>query len=224
MKKIFTLVCAAAAAMTLWAQEPTTVLDLSAPTNPTTIEFTEAGFWTETYSEDYDAIEFAPFVFSHLIGGSNWGGIYWDGFTVCKGNDVTDHTADGWPQLYEWFNIAGGGVGELDPTGRIEADPDKPYLVAYWAEFMGPDCCTVTMTEDRTFQVDGMYVTNTCQTYYVAKNGNGFARAFDQEGDALMLVAHGVNSEQNTETTGSRYPRIAIVCTGRYAIPLKYRQ
>lgn len=194
MKKIFTLVCAATAAMTLWAQDPSVVLDLSAPTNPTTIEINETGYWTGTYDENYSAIEFAPFKLSHLIGGSSWGGMYWDGFTVCKGNDMDNHNNDGWPGTYEWFNMAGGGVGSIDPTGSVVADPNQPYVIAYWASFMGNDCNVVTMTEGQSFQVDGMYVTNTTQGYYVAKEGNAMARALDQEGDAFVLEAHGVDA------------------------------
>ncbi len=36
-----------------------------------------------------------------------------------------------------------------------------------------------------------------------------------------LIVSRKKIAEQSTDTTGSRYPKIAIVCTGKLPIPLK---
>ena len=41
---------------------------------------------------------------------------------------------------------------------------------------------------------------------------------------AIPMCSRRKIAEHSTETTGSMYPRIATVCTGRVLIPLKYRQ
>ena len=47
-----------------------------------------------------------------------------------------------------------------------------------------------------------MYVTNNCYPYFSFENGDGFARAFDQEGDSFKLIAIGL--DENYEETDNQ--------------------
>lgn len=166
-------------------------LDLNNPANPETIEFGDNGAWTGTYNDqDYTFIEFTPFAFSHLISGSSWGGTYWDGFTVCK------NTADA---AATWVNNAAGG-GMTIADGEAQTDAEAPYLVCYWASFMD-GTAQVMFNDGKLYDVQGMYVTNNATTYNECVNGGGVARALNQDGDYLKLIATGYDA--NGEVTGT---------------------
>ena len=187
MKKIFTLAAAAMLVAGVNAQEVIT-LDLTNPANPETIEYNEDGSWTETYNDEIPYIEFTPFAFSHVLGGS-WGGYYWDGFTVTKSGDNTD-----------WYT--GGGVktenGEIvADNGVAEADANAPFLVGYYgSDYAGAtyEACNLMFNDGEQYEALGVYVTNHTWPYYSYTNGDGFARAFDQEGDYFKLIAHGIDA------------------------------
>ena len=197
MKKIFTLAAVAMMAAGMYAQQGYT-LDLNNPTNPETIEFGDNGAWTGTYNDqDYQFLEFTPFAFSHLISGSSWGGTYWDGFTVCKSGETSA----------SWVNsAAGGGLmlsdAEVMPEqGDVaQTNADAPYLVCYWASFM-EGTAQVMFNDGKQYAVKGMYVTNNATTYNECLNGGGVARALNQEGDYLKLIATGYDA--NGEVTGT---------------------
>ena len=211
MKKIFTFAMSAFMASTVWANVIT--LDMNANINPDALEFGENGVWTECYNDvDYTWLEFGnnkgEFMFSHLIAGegSSWGGYYWDGFTPAIGGDQTDYgmpgTSGGWTTNYGGCMAGGGCV--INEDGTVTADPDQPYLVAYYASFWGFPTNEV-MFVDRNGNTDftpvGVYVCNHPWPYYGCVHGDGMARAFE-EGDYFELTAVGVGVD-GVERTAS---------------------
>lgn len=212
MKKFFTLATCALMAGAMWANVIT--LDLNANINPSVIEYNENGVWTECYNDvDYTWLEFGDlrgeFMISHLIDGegASWGGYYWDGFTPATGGDQTDYGQPGssasWTTNFGGCMAGGGCV--INEDGSVTADPDQPYLVAYYSNWTmeGPCCQVMFMDKDgkMTFTPAGVYVCNHPWPYYGCVHGDGMARAFD-EGDYFELVAHGVAAD-GAETTTS---------------------
>ncbi len=204
MKKFYLAMAAIAALGVANAQESIT-LDLNNPTTPASIEWMQSEYltgsdgyyWTGTYSDEVKWMQFGDFMVSHTLGGS-WGGIYWDGFTVCRGSDKSDHTATddgGWLQ-HCWFNIAGGGLNENN-----EVAADAPYLVGYWGWYVGAPEQTnqIKLSGDKLFTANHIYVTNSTYPYYSNINGAAPARAFAQ-GDHLKLIAHGVAADGSEKT------------------------
>lgn len=214
MKKIYMIIGALATMCTAGAVTPENItLNLNAPTTPSGIEWmqsdyltgSDGAYWSGTYSDDVKWMQFGDFMISHTLGGS-WGGIYWDGFTVCRGSDNTDHTAtnDGGWLAHCWFNIAGGGLNE-----DMEVDAAAPYLVGYWGWYVGAPEQTnqIKLNGDRLFDANYIYVTNSTYPYYSNINGAAPARAF-AEGDSFKLIAHGVaadGSENTAELTLANY-------------------
>jgi hypothetical protein len=191
-------------------------LDLSQPTNPATFTLDANGVWTETYNdEDYSFIEFnnSTFMFSHLIGGegSAWGGSFWDGFTYSKNGDNTDYGQGGSSSWVDnqWGNMAGGGIKTdaegniLTGGGVVLTDPDAPYLVGYWSFMDGYyDYPVLTVIFDDVYYAQEVYINNSPWSYYGNMDGDGFARALNQEGDYFKLFIHGLdeNYEDNGKT------------------------
>ena len=208
MQKFYTLAAAALLAAGVNAQEVIT-LDLTNPANPETIEYNEDGSWVEAYNDQIPYFEFSPFMFSHVLGGS-WGGSYWDGFTITRSGDNTDwYSTDGNWFAHQWYSITGGGVktvdGEILADGDVaEADADAPFLVGYYGtDYAGAtyEACNVMFNDGKQYEVQGVYVTNHTWPYYSYTNGDGFARAFDQEGDYFKLIAHGIDADGNETGT-----------------------
>lgn len=211
MKKIFTFAVSALMASAAWAGVIT--LDLNKPLNPSTLEFNANGIWTGCYNDvDYTWLEFGDnngeFMLSHLIDGegASWGGYYWDGFCPAIGGDQTDYDQPGaagtWTTNFGGCMAGGGCV--INDDGTVTADPDEPYLVAYystWASegntnqvmFMGKD-------GNMSFKPVGVYVCNHPWAYYNCLNGGGSASAFEQ-GDYFELTAVGVTAEGNEVST-----------------------
>ena len=213
MKKIFTLFAAVALTASA-AMADVITLDLSKPMNPTSLEYNEQGIWTGCYNDvDYTWMEFGDengeFLLSHLIGGegSSWGGMYWDGFCPAQGGDITDYGQPGasgtWTVNYGGCMAGGGCV--INADGSVTADPDQPYLVAYYSSWAmeGPSNQVMFINQDgnMTFTPVGVYVCNHPWPYYGCVHGDGMARAF-QEGDYFELIAHGVTADRS-ETTVS---------------------
>lgn len=217
-QKIFTLLCCIALLLSnqVFAHQPGDIitLDLSKPLNPT--EFTldpEKGHWTETYDdENYPYIEFETFGFTHIISGLGMGS-YWDGFTFCTNGDTENYgeksDSGGWIKN-QWGCMAGGGIktdenGNIvkNEQGEVEVEKGIPYLVSYWGYFMemgGEHGLQTIITENGPFEAVGVYVCNHPWPYYGNINGDGFARALDQEGDYFKLIIHGL--DENYEETG----------------------
>ncbi len=212
MKKIFTLLASALMASAAWASVVT--LDLNSPLNPGVLEYNENGIWTGCYNDvDYTWLEFGDnhgaFLLSHLIDGegASWGGYYWDGFCPAIGGDITDYGLPGasgtWTVNYGGCMAGGGCV--INADGSVTADPDQPYLVAYYSSWAmeGPSNQVMFINQDgnMTFTPVGVYVCNHPWPYYGCEHGDGAARAF-QEGDYFELTAHGVTADRS-ETTVS---------------------
>ncbi len=100
--------------------------------------------------------------------------------------------------------MAGGGC-VINADGSVTADPDQPYLVAYYSSWAmeGPSNQVMFINQDgnMTFTPVGVYVCNHPWPYYGCEHGDGAARAF-QEGDYFELTAHGVTADRS-ETTVS---------------------
>ena len=211
MKKIFTLATCALMAGAMWADVIT--LDLNATINPSTIEYNENGIWTECYNDaDYTWLEFGDlngeFMLSHLIDGegASWGGYYWDGFTPAIGGDQTDYgqagSSAGWTTMFGGCMAGGGCV--INEDGSVTADPDQPYLVAYYSSWAmeGPSNQVMFVDKDgkTAFRPAGVYVCNHPWPYYGCEHGDGFGDPFG-EGDYFELIAVGVDAEGNESST-----------------------
>lgn len=203
MKKL--LLCAAALTMatTMAAKNGEIVLDL---TNPSTeINYVDDGsgkaqIWDGCYSGGDGVIDYGIFSFSH-----HGEDMYWHGFCPSISTDVTNYNEAGEAfYTHAWNAIAGGGVS-VDDSGQSTVDPTAPFLVGYWAEYiyyMGDPDTQVIFNDGKAYEAKGMYVTNNCYPYYSFENGDGFARAFDQEGDSFKLIAIGL--DENYEETDNK--------------------
>lgn len=198
MKKIFTMIAIASMAANVLAQTEVIKLDLTKPVVPSSINYVTSGYWDGTYDENVKELQFGDLVVTHLLG-SSWGGSYWDGFTVCKSSDTSDHSAsDGGWIANQWYNIAGGGAKDVE--GALTADAETPYLVANYGFYVGaPEQTNQVYRADKKPMIPiEAWVTNSTWAYYVVENGGAPARAFT-DGDELTLVAHGVRAD-NTES------------------------
>ena len=214
MKKIFTFVMCALVAAAAWGDVKVITLDLNAPLNPDNIAYNDNGVWTGCYNdEDFTWLEFdaegGEFMLSHLIDGpgASWGGYYWDGFTPAIGGDQTDYGQPGssasWTTNFGGCMAGGGCV--INEDGSVTADPNMPYLVAYYSSWAmeGPSNQVMFLSEGNgtLFEPVGVYVCNHPWPYYGCVHGDGMARAFE-EGDYFELIAHGVKADRS-ETTVS---------------------
>lgn len=212
MKKFFILFAALLVATSAFATEigDTVVLDLTKPTAPAdSFAFAGKKYWSETYGENYSYFECSPFLISHLVNGGS-GGSYWDGFTVCKSNDVYDYGTPGSSTTWianQWNNIAGGGI-KTDASGRVVktstgavvVDAAAPYLVGYWGYYgSGEQTNQIKFNDDKAYEPIGVYVTNSTWPFYGCIHGDGFARAF-VDGDSFKLIAHGVAADKTEKT------------------------
>ena len=207
MKKILTLLTSVLLASAAWADVVT--LDMSKPLNPASIEYGENGVWTGCYNDvDYTWLEFGgesgEFLLSHLIDGegASWGGYYWDGFTPATGGDTSNHVNDGWTKNFGGCMAGGGCV--LNNDGTVSADASKPYFVAYYSSWAqeGPSNQVKFVDKDgnEEFEPVGVYICNHPWAYYDCLEGEGAARALDQEGDYFEIVAHGVAADGSEKT------------------------
>ena len=216
MKKILTLATVALMAGTTWADVIT--LDLNKPVNPAVLEFADNGMWADAYGEDCMWMQFGDEAgtvnLSHLIGGTSWGGVYWDGFMPARGGDRTDYSegVDGKTWYTEFAGcMAGGGVKTdengaivLNEDGTAQADEDQAYIVGFWGFFGGEQTNQVRLArdgEERAFEPVGVYVCNAPWTYHTSQHGWLSSRAF-VEGDHIDLNAVGV-AQDGTETVTS---------------------
>ncbi len=211
MKKIFTLASSLMFASAMWAGIVT--LDLNSPLNPESLEYNEFGIWTGTYNDvDFTWLEFGnqngQFMLSHLIDGegASWGGYYWDGFIPAIGGDQTDYTlpSSGGTWTSRFGGCMAGGGCVINADGSVSADPNQPYLVAYYSSWAmeGPSNQVMFMDKDgsMTFRPAGVYVCNHPWAYYDCLHGEGSSRAF-VEGDYFELIAVGVDADGNEKST-----------------------
>jgi len=199
MKKFYALLVAALMTSTVGAQEYVT-LDLTASQVPASFTFSNGSeCWDSTYSENFPELLCPPFSLSHLCGGASYGGVYWDGFTVCRSADNAKYP-DSQMLAHQWDVMPGGGIGDVADDGSVTVNGNTPYVLAYWSAWYGAACNKVKFTDGKSYKPVGMYVTNTCYAYYTVQGGTSSANAFTKEGDSFKLVAYGVknNSEQVT--------------------------
>ena len=199
-------------------------LDLSQPTNPASFDLDADGVWIHTYSDDYTWIAFNDlFTLSHLIPPSNsFGGYYWDGFTYSQNGDNSNYGSSGDSQSWvskQWGNMAAGGIqtdiaGNIlkDEEGVVLTSTDNPYLVACWGYFMEDEYyennylpepthnLQILFSDEKMYEAVGIYVNNHPWPFYGNINGDGFARALDQEGDYFKLLVHGL--DENLQNNG----------------------
>jgi hypothetical protein len=98
----------------------------------------------------------------------------WDGFAYAN---LTDTTAEGFAAQYN--AIPGSGV-----------DGSQIYAVVYCSAYAA---APPTITLDFEQIVTGAYFTNTNWAYYSMKNGDDFAKKFE-EGDEFLLTVTGIDA------------------------------
>ncbi|MBQ7204838.1 MAG: DUF4465 domain-containing protein, partial [Muribaculaceae bacterium] len=98
--------------------------------------------------------------------------------------------------------MAGGGC-VINEDGSVTADPEQPYLVAYYSSWAmeGPSNQVIFAGIDgkNTFEPVGVYVCNHPWPYYGCEHGDGFGAPFG-EGDYFELIAHGVAADRSEKT------------------------
>lgn len=190
MKKLF-LLCAAALTLAVHAEDIT--LDLTtafdAAGNP--IAYNTQNIWDSTYSEDGSAQMIyangtGVFYMTHLSGGSSWGGIYWDGFTLSKVAEEGGNNA--------FACMAKGGVkGE-----------STPYIVGYYSENTAASLgySTNILGFDKEYYPKEIYVCQDNNTFYSLTHGDSYAKKFTAK-DTLALIISGINNlyEELTSVT-----------------------
>ena len=207
-------------AQTFSQPSDTTTLNLLSPTYPASFNFIGNGYWDKTYNDaDYTFFTSQKFSFSHLIegAGSSFGGLAWNGFTVCNSGDNANHNLDGWMTNYEWGCMAGGGI-MTDAQGNILKDENDdvlvqkglPYLVGYWNYLVEPEWWHLgwggyfldeptrslqILLDDEEYEAVGVYVNIHPWTYYSNLYGFGTARPLNQEGDYFKIIIHGLNPD-----------------------------
>ena len=180
MKKFFTFCLMTCLVINVFAYAPgdTITLDLTTPTNPATFTFNAADAWTETYNETgYGYIESQVFGLSHLPSGQSYGGMSYEGFTVCK------VAADS-----GYFGcMARGGV----------AGVGTPYVLGYYSEYYSMMNSTssnqVIFTTGEQYDAVGMYVCNNPVAYKAITQGDAYARKF-AAGDSFVLKAEALDA------------------------------
>ena len=190
------------------------VLDLSNPTQPSTIDFdTEKKYWTETYNDSptYTWLQFQNFKLAHLIDQNSWEGIYWDGFTLSTSGDNTDYSSTTWIEN-QWGCMAGGGIktdqsGAIVTTnGVVDTEQGIPYLVANYSTYASNGYSNeIKFADGQKYEAVEVYVTNHPWPYYENMNGGMFTRILDQEGDYVKLIANGLDENGNSTGSASFY-------------------
>ena len=209
-------------------QDNIKTLNLLQPTNPTSFVFIGNGYWDKTFNDmDYTYFQSQVYSFSHLIegAGSSYGGLAWNGFTVCNSGDHTNHNSQGWMGNYEWGCMAGGGImtdadGTIlkDENGDVLVQQGLPYIVGYWNYLIEPEwwhlgwggyfldaptrCFQIHLDDDDEYEAVGVYVNIHPWTYYSNIEGFGSARPLNQPGDYFKLIIHGLNPD-GTESGNS---------------------
>ncbi len=190
------------------------VLDLSNPTQPSTIDFdTEKKYWTETYNDSptYTWLQFQNFKLAHLIGQNSYGGTYWNGFTLSTSGDNTDYSSTGWTGN-QWGCMAGGGIktdqsGAIVTTnGVVDTEQGIPYLVANYSTYASNGYSNeIKFADGQKYEAVEVYVTNHPWPYYENMNGGMFTRILNQEGDYVKLIANGLDENGNSTGSASFY-------------------
>jgi len=202
-------------------QSDTTTLNLLNPTYPAEFTFTPNGYWDKTFvDEGFTFFKSQIYSFSHLIEGKNssFGGLAWNGFTVCNSGDNANYTGEDWNN-YQWGCMAGGGIktdaqGNVmtNEAGEVLVQKGLPYLVSYWSYTMEPEwwhlywfqgifldeptrCLQIRLDNDKEYEAVGVYVNIHPWVYFSNIYGSYPARPLNQEGDFFKLIIHGFNPD-----------------------------
>lgn len=198
----------------LFSQTPGEIitLDLSKPSYPSEIKYTDKGCWEDTYSNNYPQLDFGLFSFSHLVRANGNQSTskeisYWDGFTICNSGDTQDYgsmgSSDGWI-TNQWGCMAGGGIktdenGDIliDNEGKVIAEKGIPYLLGYWGYYFKEgeetiETLVVNFKDGNAYETQSIYINNHPWPYYGNIHGDGFGSAFE-EGDFFKLLIHGLD-------------------------------
>lgn len=178
------------------------------------------GYWSQTYNDSINAIQFEEFVFSHLPAGvgASFGGTYWDGFTTGSNGDTRDYAnLDSTGQVVsacwvdnQWGVMAGNG---MKPCGETK---QAPYLIAYWGYYMEPEyydnmhipgtpppaamhCLTVQMKDrdgnNLLFAPKEVQICNHPWPYYGNIHGDGFAKPIKETKGYFVLNISGLDAD-----------------------------
>lgn len=161
------------------------VLDLTRPTRPAAFEFDSQNIWAETYTADsYNYFTAQDFSISHLLSANNWGGSYWDGFTVSRSTDNSTAYSDF--KDHQWGCMAQGGV-----KGK-----GTPCLIGFYSAY-NTDADQPTnqiIFNGKTMTPQGVYACNTSYTAKCIEDGFFVARAFTK-GDTYTLTAEALGDD-----------------------------
>lgn len=152
-------------------------------------------YWKNTFVNGTN-ITSKIFKFSHTVDVVNDG--YWDGFTVCNSNDNSDlSVTPGWYTNNQFNCMPKGGVNGIG----------KPYIVAYAPSKTEPLTGKIFSEtefknwikigkETETYKAFYVRITNSPIAYYSIKNGDGFAKKFNNDDeDYFKINIYGVNNE-----------------------------
>ncbi len=184
-KATFILLLAACGAS---AADDVITLDLTKATTP--LEFdAKSGAWAGTYNDDEESIESQCFSFLHYsMGDMNT----WWGFTASNSADNAQKESF---LANQWSNMAVGGI-RFDENGKPVADPAVPYLVGYYASYMGERPTDMVFNDGKNYDPQGVYVNLTSYTYYnCLEYGRGVSRE-SADGEWFTLTIHGVAPDE----------------------------
>jgi hypothetical protein len=195
MKKVLLIICfvAATAYANAQAQDGETqfiALDLTNPTQPTELIYTENdSSWIETFSDQ--PLRFQQFTFTH--NGTNNPYTYWDGFTVSTSGDSSNRQ--------DWVDspggcVAGGGLltptsGNIPDVAGFHGTPGLPYLIA--AKPMMGEAWEINF--DQLYKPYVVWIANHPYPFHVNIHGNQFSRPLNEPGDFLKVIITGHNDQ-----------------------------
>jgi hypothetical protein len=193
MKKSLLLTISAACALCAAADAPS-VMDL----RNGDFQYNANGSWTDVYNMSAATVDVDIFSATHA---APYGDAYeyYYGFLPCV--STSNVNQDNF-LTNQWGCMAGGAVkvdaeGNVETTeaGEVVAEAGAPYLMAYWSEWSEPQAAAIYLSTEQSMEAKEIYICNQPYAYYVCLNGNGYGRALNQEGDALKLYIHGLDSD-----------------------------
>lgn len=192
--------------ISLCAQENTTAqkdsvisLDLTSTTFPLNAD----GYWEEAYNANEKVLSFndGMFNFSHLLGMDASVGAtesnYWDGFCYSTNGDITNYggsSSSVWID-HQWGCMAGGGLVNDSTTKK-----GAPYLAAYWGYYYETEYIHTCQIEfdGQAHRIKGIWLCPHPWPYYGCLYGDGFAHAFDTDGQNYTVIIHGLKDGIDT--------------------------
>ena len=192
MKKILPVVMLLALAACSDDNDP---VEVTVQLNRAEISYNDENVWDGVASNQPFLVQYMEFSHEGEVG--PWG-LAWNGFTPARVSETGPQTD--W--LAHQFQITTGGG--MSGTGT-------PYIVAFWdtqeneSTPAAERSCRIqhkagVNSVPEEFRPISMYVTNTSYVCATVREGNNFAKKFE-EGDWLRLNAHGVHADGSVSTT-----------------------